>query len=78
MERFIRTVKTIKKLVSVIQEDGISVTPLLLFSKDVADLVKMKYCGSLIGLAVVVIGILLVVVKLITEVNFWMNTCSIL
>lgn len=74
MERFIRTVKTIKKLVCAIQEDGILVTPLLLFSKDVADLVKMKYCGSLIGLAVVVIGILLVVVKLITEVNFWMNT----
>ncbi len=78
MERFIRTVKTIKRLVSAIQADGISVTPLQLFSKDVADLVKMKYCGSLIGLAVVVIGILLVVVKLITEVNFWMNTCSIL
>lgn len=78
MVRFIRTARIIRRLVNAIRADGISVTPLLLFNKDVVDLMKMKFYGSLIGLAAVVNGILLAVARPITEVNSWMSTCNIL
>ncbi len=78
VEKFIRIARITKRPANVIQEDGTLVTQHQQFNKDVAVLVMMRFFGSLIGLAAAVIGNLKAAERHTTEVNFWMNTCSIL